>query len=41
VIAIYFGAVGVKNIRHTAVCGIIADLAGFMTAICAAYWFFG
>lgn len=41
VIAIYFGAVGVKNIRHTAVCGIIADLAGFITAVFAAYWFFG
>lgn len=41
VIAIYFGAVGVKNIRHTAVCGIIADLAGFTGAIFAAYWFFG
>lgn len=41
VIAIYFGAVGVKNIRHTAVCGILADLAGFITAVFAAYWFFG
>lgn len=41
VIAIYFGAVGVKNIRHTAVCGILADLAGLAGAIFAAYWFFG
>ncbi len=41
VIAVYFGAVGVKNIRHTAACGIIADLAGFSGAIFAAYWFFG
>lgn len=41
VIAVYFGAVGVKNIRHTAVCGMIADLAGFTGAIFAAYWFFG
>jgi spore maturation protein SpmA len=41
VIAIYFGAVGIKNIRHTAVCGILADLAGFITAVFAAYWFFG
>lgn len=41
VLAIYFGAVGVKNIRHTAVCGIIADLGGFISAIFAAYWFFG
>lgn len=40
VIAVYFGAVGVKNIRYTAVCGVLADLAGFAGAIFAAYWFF-
>lgn len=41
VIAVYFGAVGVKNIRYTAICGIIADLAGFTGAFFATYWFFG
>ncbi|MGJ0429994.1 nucleoside recognition domain-containing protein [Methylobacter sp.] len=41
VLAIYFGAVGIKNIRHAAACGIIADFAGIMAAIFVAYWFFG
>ncbi|MCL7420655.1 MAG: spore maturation protein [Methylobacter sp.] len=41
VLAIYFGAVGIKNIRHAAACGIMADFAGIMAAIFVAYWFFG
>jgi len=41
VLAVYFGAVGIKNIRHAAACGIIADFAGIMAAIFIAYWFFG
>ncbi|MDQ7089619.1 MAG: nucleoside recognition domain-containing protein [Methylococcales bacterium] len=41
VLAVYFGAVGIKNIRHAAVCGVIADIAGIITAIMVAYWFFG
>ena len=41
VLAVYFGAVGIKNIRHAAACGIIADLAGIIAAIFIAYWFFG
>lgn len=41
VLAVYFGAVGVKNIRHAAGCGIIADFAGILTAIWVTYWFFG
>lgn len=41
VLAIYFGAVGIKNIRHAIACGIIADFAGIMAAIFVAYWFFG
>lgn len=41
VLAIYFGAVGIKRIRHAASCGIIADLAGIIAAIGVAYWFFG
>ena len=40
VLAVYFGAVGIKNIRHAAACGIIADLAGIIAAIFIAYWFF-
>lgn len=41
VLAIYFGAVGIKNIRYAASCGIIADFAGIVAAIFVAYWFFG
>lgn len=41
VLAVYFGSVGIKNIRHAAGCGIIADFAGIISAIIVAYWFFG
>ncbi len=41
VIAVYFGAVKIKNIRHTAGCGIMADLFGVFAAIFVSYWFFG
>ncbi|MGZ5076296.1 MAG: nucleoside recognition domain-containing protein [Methylobacter sp.] len=41
VLAIYFGSVGIKHIRHAAACGIIADLAGVIASIFVAYWFFG
>ncbi len=41
VLAVYFGAVGIKNIRHAAACGIIADFSGIFAAIFVAYWFFG
>lgn len=41
VLAVYFGAVGIKNIRHAAACGMIADFAGITAAIVIAYWFFG
>ena len=41
VLAVYFGAVGINNIRHAAACGIIADLGGISSAILVTYWFFG
>ncbi len=41
VLAIYFGSVGIKHIRHAAACGIIADIAGIVASIFVAYWFFG
>jgi len=41
VLAVYFGAVNIKQIRHAAACGIIADLGGILTAILVTYWFFG
>lgn len=40
VLAVYFGSVGIKNIRHALACGIIADFAGIIAAIFIAYWFF-
>lgn len=41
VIAVYYGAVGIKRIRHTVWCGLIADVVGISTAIGVSYWFFG
>ena len=41
VLAVYFGAVGIKNIRHAVGCGLAADFAGIIAAITIAYWFFG
>ena len=41
VLAVYFGSVGIKNIRHAAACGLAADAAGIAAAITIAYWFFG
>lgn len=41
VLAVYFGAVGIKNIRHAVGCGLAADFAGIIAAITVAYWFFG
>ena len=40
IIAVYFGAVGVKNTRYAIPCGLIADLAGVIAAIVVAYLFF-
>jgi spore maturation protein SpmA len=40
VLAVYFGAVGIKNIRHAVGCGLAADFAGIIAAITVAYWFF-
>ena len=41
VIAVYFGAVGVKNIRYTISSMLLSDLVGITTSIIMAYWFFG
>ena len=40
VIAVYFGSVGIKRVRHALACALIADFAGITTAILAGYWFF-
>lgn len=40
IIAVYFGAVGIKNTRYAIPCGLIADLTGILAAIFIAYLFF-
>lgn len=40
ILAVYFGAVGIKNTRHALACGLIADFAGIVAAIVMAYLFF-
>ncbi len=40
VLTVYFGAVGIKKIRHALACGLLADLAGIVAAILLSYWFF-
>ena len=41
IIAVYFGAVGIKNTRYAVSTMLLADLAGIITAIAMAYLFFG
>jgi len=40
VLAVYFGSVGIRHVRHAITCGLLADLAGIVTAISVSYWFF-
>jgi spore maturation protein SpmB len=40
ILAVYFGAVGIKKTRYALVCGLIADFTGFVVAIIMAYLFF-
>lgn len=41
VLAVYFGAVGIRRVRHAVGCALAADLAGILTSIAVCYWFFG
>ncbi len=41
VLAVYFGAVGIRNGRHALACGLTADIAGISAAILVCYWFYG
>ena len=36
VLAVYFGAVGIKKIRYALITGLLADLTGIIAAICVA-----
>lgn len=40
IIAVYFGAVGIKKTRHSILCALSADIAGVIAAIFIAYLFF-
>ena len=40
VLAVYFGAVGIKKARHAVACGLFADLIGIIVAILIGYLFF-
>ncbi len=40
ILAVYFGAVGIKNTRYAVVCGLIADFVGIIASVLLAYLFF-
>lgn len=40
ILALYFGSVNIKNTRYTLIAGLLADLAGIITAILVSYLFF-
>ena len=41
ILAVYFGSVGIRYTRHAVACGLLADLAGIISAIGICYFFFG
>lgn len=40
IIALYFGSVGIKKVRHAVWAGLAADFIGIITAVIIAYFFF-
>ncbi len=40
ILAVYFGSVGIRYMRHAVACGLLADLAGVIAAIAICYMFF-
>lgn len=38
VVAVYFGAIGIRKTRHAVVCGLIADAAGIIASIMICHW---
>ncbi|KTD23271.1 spore maturation protein [Legionella londiniensis] len=40
VVAVYFGAIGIRHTRHAIPAGLLADLAGIIAAICVCRYFF-
>ena len=39
-VAVYFGAAGIKKLRHTVAAALIADIAGFLAAAWCVKWMF-
>lgn len=40
VLAVYFGAIRIKNTAYALQAGLMADLAGFIAAVSVTYWYF-
>ena len=40
ILAVYFGSAGIRYTRHAVSCGLLADLAGILSAIAICYMFF-
>jgi len=40
ILALYFGSVGIKNVRYAVWAGILADIIGVVAAIIIGYLFF-
>ncbi|NOZ11492.1 MAG: spore maturation protein [Gammaproteobacteria bacterium] len=40
VLAVYFGAVGIRKTRYALTVGLMADFTGFIAAVVVCYWFF-
>lgn len=40
-LSVYYGAVGVKNIRYTLIAGLLADAAGILASVLVCTMFFG
>jgi spore maturation protein SpmA len=41
VLAVYFGAVGIRHARHAVGCGLAADVSGIIAAVAISYWYYG
>jgi spore maturation protein SpmA len=40
VVAVYFGAVGIRRVRHAIGCALLAELAGVLASVAVCSWFF-
>lgn len=40
ILAVYFGAIGIKKYRHALLAGVLADIMGIVAAVAVANWLF-